>query len=53
LQGELKFECVDGGNETSGLSISSQIGGSSNPYQRSAWKPFLAVCHGITVFFFF
>jgi hypothetical protein len=28
LQGELKFECVDGGNETSGLSISSQIGGS-------------------------
>lgn len=42
LQDELKFECVDGGNETSGLSISSQIGGSSNPYQRSAWKPFLA-----------
>jgi hypothetical protein len=35
LQGELKFECVDGGNETSGLSISSQIGGSSNPYQRN------------------
>lgn len=42
LQGELKFECVDGGNETSGLSISSQIGGASNPYQRGPWKPFLA-----------
>ena len=42
LQPELIFECSDGLNDDSGLAISTQIGGSSNPYQRGPWKPFLA-----------
>lgn len=44
LQAELRFECVDGSNNSgsTGLSINTQIGGSSNPYQRGPWKPFLA-----------
>nr|WMV84505.1 MAG: major capsid protein [Microviridae sp.] len=42
LQPELIYECSDSFNENSGLKISTQIGGASNPYQRRPWKPFLA-----------
>lgn len=42
LQDELIYECVDGNNGSAGININSQIGGKSNPYQRGAWKPFLA-----------
>lgn len=42
LQDELTFECIDGSNNILGLSVDSSVGGATNPYQRGAWKPFLA-----------